>query len=134
MYRWARGVRQVRISGFEAFMFNYFGKDSPVIPGGVFITTCIPVLSSTENLSRPAVRDARPSDWSGSCCATAHARRAGGWGHGLRLARDGWPTSNSQPACSARNHNRHNDGHGDANALGYHSQVSQRLVLGRHAR
>lgn len=33
--------RQVQISGFEAFMFNYFGKDSPVIPGGVFITSCI---------------------------------------------------------------------------------------------
>lgn len=32
---------QVEISAIEAFFFNYFGKDSPVIPGGVFITSCI---------------------------------------------------------------------------------------------
>jgi len=31
----------VEISAIEAFFFNYFGKDSPVIPGGVFITSCI---------------------------------------------------------------------------------------------
>jgi len=31
----------VEISGFEAFMFDYFGKDSAVIPLGVFMTSII---------------------------------------------------------------------------------------------
>ncbi len=32
---------QVRITAFEAFMFEWFGKDSAVIPLGVFMTSCI---------------------------------------------------------------------------------------------
>jgi len=31
----------VRISAFEAYMFEWFGKDSAVIPLGVFMTSCI---------------------------------------------------------------------------------------------
>ena len=80
----ARGVRQVQISGFEAFMFNYFGKDSPVIPGGVFITTCILAsgLFSLQQKNRAnqqyAMRARVIGQVGRSCSATAHARREGG--------------------------------------------------------
>ncbi|KAJ1492928.1 hypothetical protein T484DRAFT_1930153 [Baffinella frigidus] len=34
-------AEEIHVTSFEVFMFNYFGKDSAVIPGGIFITAVV---------------------------------------------------------------------------------------------